>query len=96
VHYIKQQRHWLYLLTALLLLMQSFAIWHDVSHPFHLSDVECERFESISKTPTVDLTHSINPIWTNAFSFVQAPVIITFPQQRLRDSHSIRAPPIFS
>jgi len=96
VHYINQHRHWPYLLAALLLLMQSFAIWHDVSHPFHIADVECERFESISHTPTVDLTHTISPIWTGTFSLVQAPLIIAFSQQRLRDNHSIRAPPIFS
>jgi len=96
VHHIKRQRHWLYLLTAFLLFMQSLALWHDVSHPFHIADVECERFESISHTPTVDLTFSINPVWTSAFSFVQAPVVITLSHLRLRDNHSIRAPPIFS
>lgn len=96
MQYINRHRHWPYLLAALLLLMQSFAIWHDVSHPFHIADVECERFESISHTPTADLTHNISPIWTGTFSLVQAPLTITFQQQRLRDNHSIRAPPIFS
>ena len=96
MHHIERQRHWLYLLAALLLFTQSFAIWHDVSHPFHLSNVECERFESISHTPTADLTLSINPAWTSTFSLVQLPLVIIFSQQRLRDNHSIRAPPISS
>ena len=91
-----KQRQWLYLLTALVLLMQSFAIWHDTSHPFHLASDQCQRFESISHTPTLDLVTAILPQLTTQYGIAETVITITFASKRLRDNHAIRAPPTFS
>ncbi len=93
---ILKQRQWLYLLTALVLLMQSFAIWHDASHPFHLASDQCQRFESVSHTPTLDLATPLLPQLTTHYSFAESITTITFASKRLRDNHAIRAPPTFS
>lgn len=93
---IIKQRQWLYLLTALVLLMQSFAIWHDASHPFHLASDQCQRFESISHTPTLDLATSILPQLTKQYSSAEPSFTLTYAPKRLRDNHAIRAPPTFS
>lgn len=93
---IINQRRWLYLLTALLLFMQSFAIWHDVSHPYHTSSEQCERLESISHTPTLDIVTSL-PLQFITHSCVVEPLFsVAFVSTKLRDNHSIRAPPISS
>ena len=96
MNHIIAQRNWLYLLTALILLMQSFSIWHDASHPFHVSDVECERFESISHTPSIDLTRSIHPQFTAYSSLVTPTLPITYIVKHLDNNYIIRGPPIFS
>lgn len=91
---IHSSRQWLYLLTALLLFMQSFAIWHDASHPFHIADDQCQRFESISHTPAVSPTLAAIPQFITQFSVDEPIYIITFAEKRLRDPHAIRAPPV--
>jgi len=96
VSVIKQQRHWLYLLTALLLFMQSFALWHDVTHPFHIADTPCQQFEVISHTPSVEPSLSILPIFISQFSAVEPTTSVAYLPKRLRDSHGIRAPPFIS
>lgn len=93
---IIKQRQWLYLLTALVLLMQSFAIWHDTEHPFHISSDQCQRFESISHTPTLDLTTPILPQLTIQYCAAEPSTIVTFASKRLRENHDIRGPPTFS
>ena len=52
----------LYPLIALLLLMQSFAVWHGAEHSFHIEDEQCERFEAFSQAPTGAVT-----VWTLVF-----------------------------
>ena len=93
---ILNQRHWLYLLTALLLFMQSFAIWHDVSHPYHTDSEQCERLESISHTPTLDVIASIPLPYISQSCAVEALFSVAFVSKKLRNNHSIRAPPLFS
>ena len=91
-----QTHRLLYLLTAILLLMQSFAIWHDTSHQFHQHTDQCQRFESVSHTPTLSLTSSISPQFTAQFSSFEPIFTVTYASKRLRDHNAIRAPPIFS
>ena len=93
---IIKQHQWLYLLTALVLLMQSLAIWHDAEHPFHIASDQCQRFESISHTPTLDLVSIILPQLTKQYSVAEPITTITYAEKRLRDNHAIRAPPHFS
>ena len=93
---IIKQRQWLYLLTALVLLMQSFAIWHDTEHTFHVTSDQCQRFESISHTPTLDLITAILPQPTTQFSAAEPSVTLTYVIKRLRENHTIRGPPTFS
>ncbi|PCJ31485.1 MAG: hypothetical protein COA90_05860 [Gammaproteobacteria bacterium] len=91
-----KQRQWLYLLAALVLFMQSFAVWHDVSHPFHTASEQCDRLEGVSHTPTLDLALS-SPLEFNTHSRVIEPVSsVAYISTKLRDNHNIRAPPHFS
>lgn len=93
---ITHQRQWLYLLTALVLLMQSFATWHDASHPFHLAEDQCQRFESVSHTPSIAPALAVIPEFTTHFSVDEPLINITYAKKRLREHHAIRAPPVFS
>ena len=93
---IIKQRQWLYLLTALVVLMQSFAIWHDTEHRFHVTSDQCQRFESVSHSPTLDLVSPILPQLTTQCSVVEPSVTITYALKRLRENHTIRGPPTFS
>lgn len=76
--------------------MQSFAIWHDVEHPFHITSDQCQRFESISHTPTLDLVTTIIPQRTVQSSIAEPCVTITYVPNRIRENHTIRGPPTFS
>jgi len=96
VNLIIKQRQWLYLLAALLLLMQSFAIWHDASHPFHLASDQCQLFESVSHTPALPLVAPILSQLISQYSITEPFITSTYASKRLRDSHGIRAPPCFS
>ena len=87
------QRYWLYPLTALLLLMQSFAVWHDVEHPYHAASEQCERLESISHTPTLDVVTPIPLQFIAHTCVIEAILSVAFASTALRDHHNIRAPP---
>jgi|TARA_B110001469_G_C9565999_1_gene280704 hypothetical protein len=87
----------LYLLAAILLFMQSFAIWHDSSHPFHQASQECSKFEAVSHTPSADLANAA--ILLNVPSIASIELVISTPLrlQYLQGNHPIRAPPtVFS
>jgi|AZIC01.1.fsa_nt_gi hypothetical protein len=86
----------LYLLAAILLGMQSFAIWHDTTHPFHHVSQECSKFEAISKSPTADLATS--PQLLTLFSVASIKHIDATPllRQHLQTTPPIRAPPKYS
>jgi len=90
---IIHQRYWLYLLTALLLSMQSFAIWHDVEHPYHADSEQCERLEGIGHTPTLDIVTSLPLQFTTHACVVEPIFSVAFVSTALRDYHNIRAPP---
>ena len=91
-----QQRHWLYALTAMVLLLQSFAVWHSAEHPFHTADIHCERFNAINHLPVADITPEL------VVSFQTAPVefsqssYVSQLVNRLDKLQAIRAPPLFS
>jgi len=91
-----QQRYWLALLTALLLLMQSFAIWHDAEHAFHIADAaeeQCERFEAFGHTPTLDIIASVIPLQTTLSAVLETtPNAFILPTRRY-EAYAIRAPP---
>ncbi|MCX4188532.1 hypothetical protein [Methylophaga sp. OBS4] len=90
------KRHLFYLLAAIVLLLQSFAVWHDAQHPFHTAEAQCERLNAISHLPGADLV----PDLAVSTSFVtvsvdEATAISTLPA-RQREQHPIRAPPAYS
>ncbi|OUR73619.1 hypothetical protein A9Q78_02800 [Methylophaga sp. 41_12_T18] len=93
---VHHQRHWLALLTAILLLMQSFAIWHDAEHAFHIAEEQCERFEAYGHSPTLDIVTSPQQFTTAPISVVVSSSNTSSLPIQQRDAHSIRAPPIFS
>ena len=76
--------------------MQSFAIWHDTSHPFHIASDQCQRFESVSHTPTLAFVTSIIPQPIAQYSLTEPTITVTYASKRLRDNHTIRGPPSFS
>ena len=91
-----RHKYQIYLLATVLLLMQSFAIWHETIHPFHISSDQCESFEAICHTPIIDIAIPIALILTSYFSIVRDIPSVTYLPQRVRDNFSIRAPPSFS
>lgn len=91
-----KQHHLLYFVTALLLLMQSFAIWHDAEHAFHAEDEQCERFEAFANSPAFDLIPHTLVITTTQTSITETTQSVALPQYKQRDAYAIRAPPSFS
>lgn len=91
-----QQRYWLALLTAILLLMQSFAIWHDAEHAFHTAEEQCERFEAFGHSPTLDVVSSLSVSFTTQTTVVAVVPALSLLPSRQREAYTIRAPPIFS
>lgn len=93
---IQYKRQWFYLLAAVVLLLQSFAIWHNATHPFHTSEIQCERFNAINHLPGADLQAEISI----AQHFVSVSTEQDAPLQTLparqREQHPIRAPPTYS
>jgi hypothetical protein len=83
----------LYILVAIMLLMQSFAIWHDAEHPFHTADSQCERFEALGHTPSTDSIQTIP--FVKAIIHRVGTVIIEQDEITTRQygAYSIRAPP---
>lgn len=94
-----QQRYWLALLTAILLLMQSLAIWHDAEHAFHVTEAaeeQCERFEAFGHTPTLDLIASAIPIPATHTTVVDTPPYTSILPTLQYEAYAIRAPPHIS
>lgn len=93
---LRQQQKILYLLAAVVLLLQSFAVWHDVDHPFHTSSTQCERLHAINHLPVADITPELAvSLHTESISSEKPHYVLVLPNQP-RYQHSIRAPPQFS
>ncbi len=92
---ISHHRNWLVLLTAILLLMQSFAVWHDAEHAFHAEDEQCESFEAFAKHSPINTLNSIPALHISRFILE----ITVFQDDQVnieqRDAYTIRAPPRF-
>jgi hypothetical protein len=88
-----KQHHLLYFITALLLFMQSLAIWHDAEHAFHAETEQCERFEAFANNPTLDLVPHSPVITTAQTSVVEVVQAVALSQYKQRDAYAIRAPP---
>jgi predicted urease superfamily metal-dependent hydrolase len=88
-------RHWLYALAAIVLLLQSFAVWHDAEHPFHTAEAQCERLNAINHLPAADITPEL------AVFVHSTPVEVTELHSRSvlanrpNLQQAIRAPPVF-
>lgn len=93
---ISKQRQWLYLLTAIVLLMQSFAFWHDAGHPFHSATEQCAPFHAVGHTPGADITSSALPLAFQQWITIEVPVQDSIIILGAIEHHPIRAPPIFS
>lgn len=93
MYQLKHQRYWLALLTAILLFMQSFAVWHDAEHAFHHVDEQCERFEAFTNNSTLDTFNviSLSPVsrLTLETTFIETAHVNT----KAHDAYTIRAPP---
>lgn len=93
---IQSKRNILYVMTAILLLLQSFAVWHEVAHPFHIDEVQCERLSAINHLPSADLHSNVNiPHHFVAIETDNSIFSFTLPV-RQREQHTIRAPPVIS
>jgi len=90
------KKYWLHVLIAFVLLMQSFAMWHDAAHPFHLASEQCQQFGSINHTPSLE---PVNPVLISFTSHANNTALISFNHfvyRQFTDHHAIRAPPLFS
>jgi hypothetical protein len=94
--HIQSKRHILYAVSAVLLLLQSFAVWHDVVHPYHIDEIQCDGLRAINHLPTADIHSSVSI----AYQFVSIQLDIIAPlftqPTWLREQYAIRAPPVFS
>jgi succinate dehydrogenase hydrophobic anchor subunit len=88
-----KQHQLLYFITALLLIMQSLAIWHDAEHPFHVENQQCERFETFANSPTLDIVPHLSVITTAYHAVINVAQPVTLGQSKQRDAYAIRAPP---
>ena len=88
-----KQHQLLYFITALLLLMQSFAIWHDAEHAFHAENEQCERFEAFANSPALDIVPHLSVLATAYNAVVNVVQPVTLGQYKQRDAYAIRAPP---
>lgn len=80
----------------MVLLLQSFAVWHDAEHPFHHAQAQCERLNAITHLPGFDWIADIQVSTT--FQIVSTETYVlspTLPASRLQ-SYFIRGPPLFS
>lgn len=90
---LHQQRFWLALLTAILLSMQSLAIWHDAEHAFHEENEQCERYEVFAHTPLLGAVSAALLFTFTSFPVSVLPPSITLIIAKQRDADAIRAPP---
>lgn len=88
-----KQHQLLYFITALLLLMQSFAVWHDAEHAFHAETEQCERFEAFANSPALDIVPHLSVLATAYNAVVNLVQPVTLGQHKQRDAYAIRAPP---
>lgn len=89
-------RHVLLALAAIVLLLQSFAVWHDAEHAFHTADAQCERLNAINHLPAADISPELAlGIQTEAIAFESSVYRFNLPAST-RQQHAIRAPPVFS
>lgn len=93
---LHHKRYALYALAAIVLLLQSFAVWHDVEHPFHTAQAQCERFDAISHAPLADITPSIAITLQTTVVSSDTPQFAFLLPSTPRRAYSIRAPPLFS
>lgn len=90
------KRHWFYALAAIVLLLQSFAVWHDAEHAFHTADAQCERFNALNHVPVADITPDII-VTPHRISVARNQTHYAFVLPTYtRSHHAIRAPPTFS
>jgi len=89
-------RHYLLALAAIVLLLQSFAVWHDAEHPFHTAEVQCERLNAINHLPVADISPEMAVTLQSAIIVSESPAYRLQLPATSRQQHAIRAPPVFS
>jgi hypothetical protein len=89
-------RHTIFALAAIVLLLQSFAVWHDAEHPFHTAEVQCERLNAINHLPVADITPALTVSLQTESIVFESPVYAFQLPATNRQQHAIRAPPVFS
>lgn len=90
------KRHWFYALAAIVLLLQSFAVWHDAEHAFHTADAQCERLNGINHLPVADITPDIVVAQRSVTVERESAIYVFSLPVSSRSQHAIRAPPTFS
>ena len=90
------KRHWFYALAAVVLLLQSFAVWHDAEHAFHTAEAQCERLDAINHLPVADLTPEMVVHTHSTHISAESDLYAFSLPLSSRSQHAIRAPPVFS
>lgn len=91
-----QKRHYLYVLVAIVLLLQSFAVWHDAEHAFHHAEAQCDRLNAIGHVPLADLATDVSVHWHQTILSLEEDFTVTTLPLAQHRSYLIRAPPVFS
>lgn len=86
----------LYAITALMLLMQSLALWHDVDHPFYVHESQHVHQHDVHAFSSYDLCHDDEPPHgeSNAQceryeAFANSPTLDSLPETSLLTTASI-------
>jgi hypothetical protein len=89
------KRH-LLLLAAIVLLLQSFAVWHDSTHAFHNASEQCHQLDAINHIPALDAVAVVTiNLLPQRVEQIKTPV--DAPLATRQTAHyAIRAPPRFS
>ncbi|HEC75231.1 MAG TPA: hypothetical protein ENI26_12800 [Methylophaga aminisulfidivorans] len=96
MNHVRQKQTVLYALAAIVLLLQSFAVWHDAEHSFHHADAQCERLNAINHIPFATINADISILSVLKSVFIETDSSVpTLPATQL-SHYSIRAPPVFS
>lgn len=93
---INHKRHLFYALAAILLLLQSFAVWHDAEHAFHTAEAQCERLNAINHLPAADITPELAVRLQSEVVSLETQSYVFYLPATSAQQHSIRAPPVFS
>lgn len=92
----RHSKHLIWLLAVIVLLIQTMAVWHDAEHAFHEHIALCDQFNSVSHTPTITLTNSLDIQVRQPYLQLIVAAVVAGSFGNTCHAFTIRGPPTFS